>query len=280
MHWQIGRHHLDLTYKSILMGILNVTPDSFSDGGLHDTRQKAVAFAKKLLNDGAVLIDIGGESTRPGSLAVEEEEEIQRVVPVIADIVRLHPEALISVDTRKPGVARAALQAGAVVINDITGFRQQEMIDVCRESDCGLVVMHMQGEPGTMQVAPHYDDVVKEISNFFLARYEELTMAGIDPSRICFDPGIGFGKTVEHNITLLRHLPELDTNGCALMMALSRKKFLSTLLGSLEKGRSPLATAVATTYAHAKGARIHRVHDVVECADALNLVNAFDGILE
>lgn len=276
MYWQIGRHRLNLKNESLLMGILNVTPDSFSDGGLHATRAAAVAHAGEILQQGAAFIDIGGESTRPGANEVTEEEEERRVLPVLKDILQTYPHALVSIDTRKPALAGKALELGAHIINDITGFRHPEMVDVCRKSDCGMIVMHMQGEPETMQNAPCYEDVTAEVSAFFLERYQSLMEAGIAPERLCFDPGIGFGKTKEHNITLLHDLRKLHTCGCALMMALSRKRFLSTILGSTEEGRSALSTATATVYAHQKGARIHRVHDVRECAQALRLVQAFD----
>ncbi len=271
MYWQIGTRRLNLTEHSLVMGILNVTPDSFSDGGLHNAPAQAVQHALNLIEDGADIIDIGGESTRPGAAPVDAREEMARVLPVLEQLKQLRPDILVSIDTMKPETAKAALLAGADIINDVTGFRSPEMIAACRESKCGLIVMHMQGEPRTMQVAPHYDDIIKEVGAFFRDRFDTLTQAGIAAERLCFDPGIGFGKTVGHNVELISRLAELDHCGCALMMALSRKRFLGVLLDSPDDGRAPLATVTATLLSHKKGARVHRVHDVRECKQALYL---------
>lgn len=271
MTWKIGTHLLAPERESVLMGILNVTPDSFSDGGKFNSLDAALAQAARMIANGAAIIDIGGESTRPGSDAVSPAQEQERVIPVIRNLKKHFPDTLLSLDTRNHSTAAAGLGEGVDIINDISGLTSPEMIEVCRQSDCGLIVMHMKGAPKTMQESPQYDDVVEEVSGFFRDRYHDLTSKGIVAERICFDPGIGFGKTTAHNVELIARLTELDTCGCSFMMALSRKRFLSELLGSLEDGRSPNATAVATLVCHQKGVRFHRVHDVKECAEALRL---------
>jgi dihydropteroate synthase len=191
------------------MGILNVTPDSFSDGGRYNGVEAAAAHARDMVQAGADMIDIGGESTRPGAAAVDAAEEMRRVLPVIEALRAAMPELRLSIDTRHAEVARAALQAGADVVNDITGLADAEMRCVCAEMPCGVVIMHMQGTPETMQKAPRYDDVVAEVRDFFAARVALAVASGIAPERICLDPGIGFGKTRAHNLALIRHLEKL-----------------------------------------------------------------------
>lgn len=271
MIWKIGCHAISPGKHSLLMGILNITPDSFSDGGKFNSLDSARKHAEDMIHHGAAIIDIGGESTRPGSDSVSPEEEQARVLPVIRLLKASFPDTLLSLDTRNPSTAEAGLAAGIDIINDISGLTSPDMISLCRNSDCGLIVMHMKGEPKTMQEAPHYENVIKEVGEFFLHRKECLAQAGIDPLRICFDPGIGFGKSTEHNITLIRNIETLDSHGCALMMALSRKRVLSELLGDTDSGRLPLSTATATLLCHQKGVRFHRVHDVRECSLALRL---------
>jgi dihydropteroate synthase len=259
------------------MGILNVTPDSFSDGGLHDSLPAAIAHARELVEQGADIIDVGGESTRPGSAEVAVEEELRRTHPVIAALRAEFPKLRLSIDTRHAEVARAALQAGADVVNDITGLADAEMRCVCAEMPCGVVIMHMQGTPETMQKAPRYDDVVAEVRDFFAARVALAVASGIAPERICLDPGIGFGKTRAHNLALIRNLESLRVQNLPMLMALSRKRFLGEILGEGALPReNPLPTVVMSLLAAARGADMHRVHDVAPLRHALMLNAALE----
>lgn len=254
------------------MGILNVTPDSFSDGGVHADVASAVAHARRMIDAGADMIDIGGESTRPGSAEVTVAEELDRVLPVVAALRAEFPHARLSIDTRHAEVARATLLAGADVVNDITGLADPAMRQVCAELPCGVVLMHMQGEPGTMQQNPRYDDVVAEVRAFFETRVALAVANGIAPERICLDPGIGFGKTVEHNLSLIRHLESLRVRNLPMLMALSRKRFMGSLLGDAELPKlSPVPTVVMSLLSADRGADLHRVHDVAELKQALVL---------
>ena len=254
------------------MGILNTTPDSFSDGGLHSTVHTALRHAESMLADGAHIIDIGGESTRPGSAPVPVEEELRRTIPVISAIRAEFPSALLSIDTRTPAVAQAALHAGVDIINDITGLASAPMRALCAQHPCGIILMHMQGTPQTMQRAPHYTDVVAEVRAFFEQRLALAEQDGISPSRICLDPGIGFGKTTAHNLQLIQNLSALRVRNLPLMMALSRKRFLGELLHNPELPKSsPLPTVTMSLLSADRGADIHRVHDVAPLAQALLL---------
>ena len=258
------------------MGILNVTPDSFSDGGTHAGVAAALEHARQMIGEGAEIIDIGGESTRPGAAEVSLEEEIARTAPVIAAL-RAEWDGLISIDTMKAGVADAALKAGADIINDVSGLTADpEMLPVCVRSGCGVVVMHMQGDPRTMQVAPHYvdDDVVREVRAFFEERLAALTAAGLDPETICFDPGIGFGKTVEHNLSLLRALPALAGGGRPVLLGISRKSFIGRVLGSNDLADRSWPTVAITAWAREAGAMIHRVHEVRPNVQAVRMTEA------
>jgi dihydropteroate synthase len=258
--------------EPLVMGILNVTPDSFFDGGRHDTVETAVAFGLELVAQGADIVDVGGESTRPGAQAVTEEEELARVVPVVT---ALAPHVRVSIDTMKPAVARAAAEAGATLINDVTA----SLWEVAAETRCGWVAMHMQGSPPTMQADPHYDDVVADVREFLMARAAEARAAGV--AEVWVDPGIGFGKTAAHNLSLLHHLPELAeaarAAGCAgVMVGTSRKSFLGRVLagdgaaplGPEERAEASLATAAAAMVA---GATMVRVHDVAATVQAARL---------
>ena len=257
------------------MGILNVTPDSFSDGGLHAGVPAALAHARRMLAAGAHIIDIGGESTRPGAAEVSIQEELERVVPVMRALRWEFPDALLSVDTRHAEVARAALEEGADILNDITGLADAAMRRVCREIPCGIVVMHMQGEPATMQQNPVYQDVVAEVRSFFEARLALLESEGIDPLRVCLDPGIGFGKTVEHNLSLIRELSALRVQDRPLLMALSRKRFMGSILGDAALAREQVWPTLAMSLLAAEhGADMHRVHDIAELCGALKLRQA------
>lgn len=276
--WKLRRERWLLPPGGAVMGILNVTPDSFSDGGSHNSLPAALQRAEDMLAEGADIIDVGGESTRPGAVPVPSEEEIARVVPVIEALRARHAGVRLSIDTRHADVARAALRAGADIVNDVAGLRGEGMAEVCAEYGCGVVVMHMQGEPGTMQQAPHYRNVVSEVRSFFENRLASLGASGIDPSCLCWDPGIGFGKTTEHNLALLAHLDELRVGEAPLMMALSRKRFLGVLLGDSTEGRTPEATVAMSLYARVHGAELHRVHDVGALKKALALWNAADRV--
>ena len=270
--WQLARESWQLPAAGAIMGILNVTPDSFSDGGVHADVASAVAHARRMIDAGADMIDIGGESTRPGSAEVTVAEELDRVLPVVAALRAEFPHARLSIDTRHAEVARATLLAGADVVNDITGLADPAMRQVCAELPCGVVLMHMQGEPGTMQQNPRYDDVVAEVRAFFETRVALAVADGIAPERICLDPGIGFGKTVEHNLSLIRHLESLRVRNLPMLMALSRKRFMGSLLGDAELPKlSAVPTVVMSLLSADRGADLHRVHDVAELNLALVL---------
>ncbi len=273
--WQLARECWRLPRGGAVMGILNVTPDSFSDGGRYAGVPAAVEHAMQMVQAGADMVDIGGESTRPGSDEVDEAEELRRVLPVIEALRAAMPALRISIDTRHAAVARAALQAGADVVNDITGLADPAMRAVCAEFPCGVVLMHMQGTPQTMQLAPQYEDVVAEVRAFFEERVSMAQADGIAPSRICLDPGIGFGKTVGHNLALICGLESLRVQNMPLLMALSRKRFLGTLWGDADFARqSALPTVVMSLQAAEYGADMHRVHDVAELRRALALREA------
>ena len=270
--WQLARSCWVFPRGGAVMGILNVTPDSFSDGGLHAGVDAAVEHARRMLAAEADVIDIGGESTRPGAVEVAVDEELRRVVPVVEALRAEFPAALLSVDTRHAEVARAALLAGADILNDITGLEDPAMRQVCRDLPCGIVLMHMQGEPGTMQQNPVYADVVAEVRAFFESRLALVVAEGIDPQRICLDPGIGFGKTVEHNLALIRELESLRVQNLPLLMALSRKRFMGAVLENSAVVREQVwPTLAMSLLAAERGADMHRVHDVAELRGALRL---------
>ncbi|QIM50127.1 dihydropteroate synthase [Pusillimonas sp. DMV24BSW_D] len=268
----------ELTFKRpLVMGILNITPDSFSDGSLHFQTDRAIAHARRLIDEGADIIDIGAESTRPGAQPVDVEQELQRLLPVI-EALRPH-DVPISVDTFKPFVMRRALQAGADMINDIYGFRQPGAIEAVTDSNCGLCVMHMQGEPRTMQSAPRYDDVVADVRAFLVERVEALLTAGVSASRVVIDPGFGFGKTAAQNYTLLRRVAELQFGDYPLVVALSRKSMIGHVTG--REARDRLGGSVAGALAGiARGAKIVRVHDVALTLDAIKVWQAVENGIE
>lgn len=274
--WRCGDRVLDCGRRPLIMGILNVTPDSFSDGGLHAEAEKAVAHGLRMVQDGADIIDVGGESTRPGALPVSEDEEIGRVVPVIRALRRASGVP-ISVDTMKAAVAEAALGAGADIVNDVAAMeRDPRMAAVARVSGAGIVLMHMKGEPRTMQAQPEYADAPAEVCGYLAARVAALEAAGIDRARLAVDPGIGFGKTVEHNLQLLARLDELAAIGRPVLVGLSRKSFLGKITGRPVEDR--LAASLAgLAFAVMRGARIIRVHDVRESADAVRVLAALAG---
>ncbi|MDE3011492.1 MAG: dihydropteroate synthase [Pseudomonadota bacterium] len=265
-----GRFRLDLA-RPLLMGILNVTPDSFSDGGRHQALDAALAHAERLHEEGAAIIDVGGESTRPGAPPVPVEEELRRVVPVVEALAARG--RLVSIDTRNPAVMRAALAAGAALVNDVNALRAPGALEVCADSDAGICLMHMQGDPLTMQQDPHYGDVCAEVSAFLAERAEAARAAGIGRERICLDPGFGFGKTVAHNLALLRGLPALAAHGYAVLAGLSRKSVLGAVTAKAPDDRVHASAAAALLAAQA-GAHILRVHDVAATRNALAVWNA------
>jgi dihydropteroate synthase len=267
-----GSHTLDLT-TPVVMGILNVTPDSFSDGGKFTERQRAVEHALAMIAAGAGLIDVGGESTRPGAAAVSEEEEIGRVVPIVEELSRHAPSIPVSVDTSKAAVIRASVQAGAAMINDVRALRDDGALQAVAQSSAAVCLMHMQGEPRTMQSDPRYTDVVAEVRDFLAERIAACEAAGIARDRIVADPGIGFGKRLEHNLKLLAALPELATLRVPLLVGVSRKSMFATLLGRPVEERMAGGLAVAVTSVLA-GAKLLRVHDVAETVDAVKVVTA------
>jgi dihydropteroate synthase len=260
-----------------LMGIVNVTPDSFSDGGQFLDPQAAIEHGLQLVRDGAELLDIGGESTRPYSTPVSADEELRRVIPVIAG---LHEQVSVplSIDTSKAAVAREAVQAGAEIINDVTGLTgDPDMIAVARETGAGVCVMHMQGTPQTMQDAPHYNDVVTEVLQFLAGRRDSLTVEGIHPERICLDPGIGFGKTHEHNLTLLSQSWQFHQLNCPVLVGHSRKGFLSKVIGRKDGDRTAGTIGVSLALAR-QGIQVLRVHDVAAVRQALQLFAVSGGL--
>jgi dihydropteroate synthase len=268
--WQCGKNRLDLARPQV-MGIVNVTPDSFSDGGRLPTAAAAVEHALGLIEAGADLLDIGGESTRPGADEVAAEEELRRVLPVLRGL-RDAPVPL-SVDTSKPQVMRAALDEGASVINDVFALRRPGALQCVAGADCGIVLMHMQGSPRTMQSAPHYGDVVHEVREFLRARRDAAEAAGVARARIVLDPGFGFGKAPSHNLRLLARLAELCDLGCPLLAGWSRKATLGVLTGRPVEARVH-ASVAAALLAVQRGARIVRVHDVAATVDALKVWQA------
>jgi dihydropteroate synthase len=277
MRLQCGRHQLSLD-RPVVMGVLNVTPDSFSDGGRFRELPAALAHAGQLAEDGAAIIDVGGESTRPGSVAVDEDEELRRVLPVIerlADTLAIP----ISVDTRKPGVMRRAIAAGASLVNDVSALSAPGAIDAVADSGAAACLMHMQGEPGTMQDAPRYADVVGEVRAFLAARAAACEAAGIARSRLVVDPGFGFGKTLEHNLALLEGLAAIAADGLPVLAGLSRKRMIGAITGR-DGGERLAGSLAAAVVAAQNGARIVRAHDVRATVDALKVVAAAGALRE
>ena len=274
MIWKVRGQSLDLTHRALLMGIVNVTPDSFSDGGSFLDPLAACKQGLKLVEEGADILDIGGESTRPGSHSVPLEEEIQRVIPVIEKL-RRETKALISIDTNKAPVAQAAMNAGADIINDITGLRgDANMTSVVSQSGAGVIIMHMKGTPRTMQDAPAYQDIMSEIGDFFRQSVALALSSGIDPMSIALDPGIGFGKTPEHNRQLLAGIGSFAKTGHPILVGASRKSFLGWLAGSSAMEDRFWPGVAITSLCRERGAKIFRVHDVKPHHDALRMTEA------
>ena len=264
---QCGSHRLDLTRPRV-MGILNVTPDSFADGGRHLDPARALAHARQMIEDGAAIIDVGGESTRPGAKPVSEADELERVIPLVAALAA--EGALVSIDTMKPAVMGAAIAAGASMVNDVRALQTRGALETVAASGAAVCLMHMRGEPRTMQADPHYEDVVREVRDFLVERALTCEAAGIARDRIVIDPGFGFGKTVAHNLELLRGLSVLTQSGYPLLAGLSRKSTIGRITGRDVEDR--LAGSIAAALAAvARGAAIVRVHDVRETVDALDV---------
>ena len=279
MIWKIRGREIDLSSRGLILGIVNATPDSFSDGGVFLNPAAACDHGLNLLAEGASILDVGGESTRPGSLPVSAEEEINRVIPVIRAL-RARTKAPISIDTSKADVAEAAIDAGADIINDVTALRgDPRMPALASSSRAGLILMHMQGTPQTMQEAPAYpqDDVVGDVAKFLSERCNAALGCGVDHAAIILDPGLGFGKTVAHNLALLRNIPRLAALGSPLLIGHSRKSFLAKITGEsdAESSGDRLASGIAvTSFAREQGARLFRVHEPRPHADALRITEA------
>lgn len=277
MHWDLGKRKLTLSGRPLVMGILNLTPDSFSDGGRFQSRSQAVDAALQMAADGADIIDIGGESTRPYSDPVASQEELDRVLPVIEALAGRVPIP-ISIDTSKAVVAEAAVAVAAEIINDVTALQgDTSMLEVVRSTGAGVCLMHMRGTPQTMQDDPVYDDVVDQVCQFLVSRREHCIAAGIEPAKICLDPGIGFGKTHEHNLQLLRATRRLVKIGAPLLIGHSRKGFIAHVLDDKQADRDAGTLGVSLAVA-AAGAHVLRVHDVKHTVEALKLFAAAGGL--
>jgi dihydropteroate synthase len=272
--WKIAGRVFDLSRHGLIMGVLNVTPDSFSDGGKFFTVEKAVEHGLRMAAEGAQIIDIGGESTQPGAEFVAVEEERRRVIPVV-ERLRGKIDIFISIDTSKAQVARAAIEVGASIVNDVTGGQgDKEMMPFVAESKAAFIIIHMQGNPRTMQIEPHYIDVVSEVADFFRQQYARALECGIDPMAIAFDPGIGFGKTLELNLELLAQLERIRVYERPLVVGVSRKSFLAKLIGSSEMNDRRAPAVALTSLLRTRGADVFRVHDVKENVNALLVTEA------
>jgi dihydropteroate synthase len=271
--WRVGDRELDCSARTLIMGVVNVTPDSFSDGGRHLDADTAVAGALRMVEDGADILDVGGESTRPGSDAVPPEEELRRVIPVIERLAR-DSDVPISIDTRRAEVAAAATAAGATIVNDVTAGRDPGMFDAARDAKAGLVLMHMRGEPKTMQQDTHYDDVVGEVRGYLGERVEAAVAGGVERERIAVDPGLGFAKTTEGSRRLMRDIDAILSLGRPVLVGPSRKSFIGAALGDVPVGERLEGTAGAVAYLVSRGAHIVRVHDVAEMARVVRVVDA------
>ncbi len=271
--WRCGDVELECGHRTLVMGVLNVTPDSFSDGGRFFGERAAVDRGIAMVDEGADIVDVGGESTRPGAAAVPVREEMDRVLPVIERLAG-HVPVPISVDTRHAEVARRALDAGASIVNDVTAGRDPDMFEVVRDTRAGYVLMHMRGEPATMQEAPYYEDVVAQVTEFLRERVEAAGLAGIQTDRLAVDPGIGFGKNLEHNLALLHDVDRLIGLGRPIVVGPSRKRFIGALLDGLPEDERLEGTIGAVAWLAVRGAHVVRVHDVLEVGRALRVVDA------
>lgn len=269
--WSCMQHRLRLGERTLIMGVLNVTPDSFSDGGCFKDEARAVTRAMEMIEEGADLIDVGGESTRPGADAVDADEERRRVIPVIEQICQ-QSEVPVSIDTTKAEVAKAALGAGACIVNDVSGAGDPAMASLVAQTGAGLVLMHMQGTPRTMQTAPEYQDVTRDVVGFLDDRIASVVRLGLGREQVCVDPGIGFGKTLSHNLELLTQLAAFHALDRPVLVGLSRKSFLGQLTGR-EVGDRLAGSLAGLVYAITRGAHILRVHDVKESCDTARIAD-------
>jgi len=271
---QCGKYNFDLSHP-LVMGILNVTPDSFSDGGQNYLLDDALRHAEQMLSAGAKIIDVGGESTRPGASAVELQQEIDRTIPVIEKITA-NLDVAVSIDTSKAAVMREAVSVGAGMINDVMALQAEGALQVAAQTDDSIAIclMHMQGQPRTMQQNPTYDDVVEDVNNFLLQRIDCCKQAGISSSRLVVDPGFGFGKSLSHNLQLLKNLERFLQTGCTVLAGISRKSMIGALLDNAVAADRVVGSVAAALIAYQKGARIIRVHDVKETVDALKIAHA------
>ena len=275
VEWPKGR--LDFSAGCVVMGVLNVTPDSFSDGGQFFDPDMAIEHGLEMATEGAAIIDIGGESTRPGSDSVSADEQIKRVTPVIEALCK-KTDVPVSIDTYKYEVAEAALNAGAVVINDITALSDERMGELAAEWQVPVVLMHMQGTPATMQIEPKYDDVVGEVLGFLLGRAKRAERFGMSKDMIFIDPGIGFGKTTEHNLSLLRNIEKFVASGYRVLLGTSRKRFIGQITGKEKPAERIFGTAATVALCVAAGVSIVRVHDVTEMVDVVKVANAVNDV--
>lgn len=272
-NWQLPDRVVSLGGRPLVMGIVNVTPDSFSDGGLHPDPEAAIAHGLRLVAQGADILDIGGESTRPGATPVPADEELRRVLPVVASLAK-QTETLLSIDTSKAVVASACLDAGAQIVNDVTGLGDSGMAEVVRRQRAGLILMHMQGTPPTMQLQPHYADLIGEIHGYLESRLQHCRNLGIGLEQIALDPGVGFGKTHDHNLELVARLEEFLDLGRPICLGVSRKGFIGKVLGR-PLGERMLGSVITAVYAASRGAaQIVRVHDVAETREAMSMLAA------
>jgi dihydropteroate synthase len=277
MLWKLRKRSIDLSRSGLIMGVLNITPDSFSDGGRFMDPEAAFRHAERMVFEGASILDVGGESSRPGSDPVPADEELRRVIPVITRLRRRFPDLFLSIDTYKAETARQALEAGADIVNDISALRADPMmIEVLKRSDAGIILMHMRGTPKTMQINPHYDDVVTEVFEFLRLRRDGLVEAGIDRASIAVDPGYGFGKRVQDNVQLVRRLSRFAELGQPVVVGISRKSSISQLLGNpnLPPDERLWPTVALTSLLREKGAHVFRVHDVRSNLEALRMTEA------
>jgi len=273
--WRCRDHEFPLGEHTLVMGIVNVTPDSFSDGGMFAGPDDAIAHGLRLAREGADILDVGGESTRPGSDPVSVEEELARVVPVVAGLAEAAPAGVaLSVDTRRPEVAKAGIDAGASIVNDVTAAADPAMLDVVGATGAGLVLMHMLGDPKTMQDDPRYDDVVTEVRDFLAARIGAAVAMGVKRDHLCIDPGIGFGKTLEHNLALLHDIASFGDLGVPVLVGASRKRFIGQLSGVDDPSERIEGTAGAVAWCAANAVDVVRVHDVLEMTRVVRVVDA------
>jgi len=272
--WRCRDRLIPLGGRTLVMGVVNVTPDSFSDGGLFADIETAVAHGAKLADEGADVVDIGGESTRPGAEPVSSDEELRRVLPVIEGLRAARPDVAISIDTRHPNVAAEAVAAGAAIVNDVSGGADPDMMRVAAQGTAGMVLMHMQGEPGSMQVDPRYEDVVEEVHGYLRERVEAALFDGVEAEQLCVDPGIGFGKNLEHNLALLRDLGRFRDLDAGLVIGVSRKRFIGTLTDAEDPTDRVEGSLAAAVLAAAAGADVIRAHDVRATVRALRVADA------